>query len=106
MNESNSYFVGTTVSLTVIVTAVGSANPEDATSVILDALTSGTDTGTVPNASFTHVSTGTYVLELDTTDMAPGVWTWRAKATNSQGITFAEDTFTLRARTGTVTVAP
>lgn len=106
MNENNSYIVGTTLTLTAIVTPADSLTPVDASSVTLDALFSGQSNGSVPSVAFAHAGTGTYTLSLDTTGLAPGVWTWRAKAVNSAGTAFIEDTFVLRAPVGSVTVTP
>jgi hypothetical protein len=49
---------------------------------------------------FAQVTPGEYVLALQTVGFAPGLYTWRARATDAAGdVALSEDTFVLRAAT-------
>jgi hypothetical protein len=98
MNEKKSYFVGSTVTLRVSVTAPDDDVPEDATTVTLDGLVSGSTRPTISSPNFTHSGTGAYTYFWDTTGLAPGAWTWRAKVVTPDGVAYEEDTLVLRAR--------
>lgn len=103
MTNDRDYIVGATVILTVGVVAPNSQNPADAASVVLDGLTlsDGTTTFTPAIVDFAEITTGTWELDLDTTGMSPGTWTWRAVAIlDSSHRAIKEDTLVLRAPFG------
>jgi hypothetical protein len=97
------YIVGSTVHL-----KVGTRHPENRSPLdppsppVLDMLNLfGVDDLALPeNVTFTKITPGEYRLSLQTTGLVPGVYTWRAKATDAAGdIALSEDTFILRPAT-------
>jgi hypothetical protein len=96
MTDTRDYFVGEGVVLTVGINAPNSTTPIAASSVVLDGLYCGTTPVTVSPDAFTLVTQGVWTFTVDTTGYAPGVYTWRVKATTAGGIGINEDTFVLR----------
>ena len=104
-NDTQDYLVGATVVLEVRVSARNTRVPKDANTLVLDLLmraSSGQsavviDLGGTP--PFERVSEGYYEYRLDTTGFLPGVYVWRAVASDGSptGVAMKEDAFVLGA---------
>lgn len=103
MADQRDWLVGSTVDL-IVKTSVPRTNVPATPSqgVVLDALFVGNAVVPLPTAvTFAAITEGEYLLKLDTTGFAPGVYTWRAKAIDAAyGTGVREDTFVLRAQFG------
>lgn len=98
-SNDRDYLVGSTVHLRVRTTHPETRAPLDPPSPpVLDDLNLGTTAVPLPaTVAFTKITPGEYRLSLQTASLAPGVYTWRAKAVDAQGdIALSEDQFVLR----------
>lgn len=97
------YIVGSTVHLKVGTRDPESRAPKDPpTPPTLDDLDlMGAGPIMLPDqVEFTKITPGEYRLSLQTVDMLPGVYTWRARAVDALGdVALSEDTFILRLAT-------
>lgn len=101
-SNDRTYLIGSTVHLRVRTTHPETRAPLDPpTPPVLDDLNLGTNPVPLPtDVTFTRITPGEYRLSLQTGSLAPGVYTWRAKAVDANGgIALNEDTFVLRATT-------
>jgi hypothetical protein len=104
--DRTDFLVGATIVLVVNTLDPATRAPTDpAGGVALDAVIQTNVTPHVPatpvgSPVFTSAGEGKWIYRLDTTGMAPGVYTWRAKALDATlGTALREDTFVLRAVT-------
>ena len=101
MGDMNDFLVGRTIRLRVDAFDPITKQPFDpGATVVLEAviLTSANPhvAKTISSPDFTRVSQGVFTHLLDTTGYDPGVYVWRARATDSVlGIALREDTFVL-----------
>lgn len=98
------YIVGSTVHLKVATrhpeTRAPLDPPDPPVLDDLDLLGSEVDIPLPGTVEFTKITPGEYRLSLQTVGFAPGVYNWRAKATDANGdIALSEDTFILRPQT-------
>jgi hypothetical protein len=94
------YIVGSTVKLLVGTRDPATRSPLDPpTPPVLDHLSRGGTAVTLPGTTtFTLITPGFYELSLQTTGYTPGVYVWRARATDANGdVALSEDQFVLRA---------
>lgn len=92
------YIVGSTVVLKVSTRDPATRAPLDPSAVTLVALVHNAAPVTLPSVvAFAKITPGEYRLSLATGALAPGLYTWRAQATDSAGdVALSEDTFVLR----------
>lgn len=96
--DSSDFVVGETAVLYVNVSSPRTRAGVDPTTMTLTGLWRGSTPVALPDAvTFTRVETGLWTLLLDTTDYLPGIYTWRAAAVGSAGLSVVEDTLALRA---------
>lgn len=98
-SNDRDYIVGSTVKLVCGITEPLTRAPIDPPGgVALVALVLSTSSVALPTTVvFTKVTPGEYVLSLQTVGFLPGVYTWRARATDANGdVALSEDTFVLR----------
>lgn len=98
-SNDRDYIVGSTIRLRVSTRDPASrAALDPPTPPVLDDLDlAGTEVALPSLVVFTKITPGEYMLSLQTATLAPGVYTWRARATDAQGdVALSEDTFVLR----------
>lgn len=99
-SDPRRYLIGETVILTVAASTPGDRRPTDPAAVVLDAVV--LNKIGYPNAvaligeAFERIGAGDYEFRLQTAGWEPGVYTWRARATDgTTGVALKEDTFVL-----------
>lgn len=90
MEPAQRYLQGSTIRLMVRVSDVASDDPREVDSVTLISLTGA---GSL-SAPFTEVETGLYEYLLDSAELEPGIYEWRASVVETGvGVSVVEDSF-------------